>query len=150
MIELIILGEPMGKQRPKFNRYTGTAYTPKGTVSYENLVRHEYMSKYGEMAFDGNSCIHAWINTYFALPKSDFCKKGLSKSGKEKEARYWDCNRKDDADNIAKICLDSLNGIAYPDDRQIVSLTVNKKWAKEPKVVIKLWREYEQKTEKTG
>ena len=35
---------------------------------------------------------------------------------------------KPDADNIAKIVCDGLNGIAYTDDKQIVSLTVLKVW----------------------
>ena len=35
---------------------------------------------------------------------------------------------KPDADNIAKIICDGLNGIAYKDDKQIVSLTVLKVW----------------------
>lgn len=33
---------------------------------------------------------------------------------------------KPDCDNIAKNINDALNGIVYPDDKQIVSLTVNK------------------------
>ena len=35
---------------------------------------------------------------------------------------------KPDTDNIAKIICDGLNGIAYKDDKQIVSLTVLKVW----------------------
>ena len=35
---------------------------------------------------------------------------------------------KADADNIAKAVCDALNGIAYKDDKQIVSLTVLKVW----------------------
>lgn len=138
MIELVILGEPMGKQRPKFNRYTGTAYTPSKTINYETLVKHEYMSKYGKMAFDDDSCIQAWIKAYFRMPKTDFSKHGLSKSGRKKAERMFKCNAKADADNIAKACLDALNGVAYPDDRQITSLIVSKHWAEEPKVVITL------------
>lgn len=143
MVELVILGEPMGKQRPKFSFKNGRAYTPNKTTSYENLVRHEYMSKYEEMTFNDNDYIHAEITAYFTMPKGDFGKKGLSKSGREKEAHNWSCNTKADLDNIAKICLDSLNGVAYPDDRQVTELDVHKKWSKEPKVVIKLWCDYE-------
>ena len=36
-----------------------------------------------------------------------------------------------DADNCAKIVLDSLNSIAYRDDSQIVSLIVVKRWTEE-------------------
>ena len=36
--------------------------------------------------------------------------------------------KKPDADNVAKIVLDSLNKIAYEDDKQVVELTVIKRW----------------------
>lgn len=138
MIELTILGEPQRKQRPRFNRNTGVAYTPQETLNYENLIKHEYMSKYGKMEFGENDCIEATIVAYFQMPKTDFNKNGLSKSGREKGNKGFRCNTRADADNIAKICLDALNGIAYPDDRQISLLVVSKNWAKEPKVVITL------------
>ena len=138
MVELVILGEPQRKQRPRFNRNTGVAYTPSQTLNYENLIKHEYMSKYGKMEFGENDCIEATIVAYFKMPKTDFNKNGLSKSGKEKGNKGFRCNTRADLDNIAKICLDALNGIAYPDDRQISSLIVVKYWAKEPKVTITL------------
>ena len=136
MVKLVILGEPMGKQRPKFSFKNGRAYTPQKTTSYENLVRHEYMAKYGKMEFGENDCIQAIINAYFQTPKGDFGKKGLSKSGRAKEEQGWKCKTKADLDNIAKICLDSLNGVAFPDDRQVTSLFVHKYWSKQPRVEI--------------
>ena len=36
--------------------------------------------------------------------------------------------KKPDSDNVAKIVLDSLNKIAYDDDKQVVELTVLKRW----------------------
>lgn len=45
---------------------------------------------------------------------------------------------KPDTDNVAKIVLDALNGIAYHDDAQIVQLTVLKRYSTEPKVKVKL------------
>ena len=36
--------------------------------------------------------------------------------------------KKPDADNLAKAILDALNGVAYPDDAQIVKLTVRKRY----------------------
>ena len=41
-------------------------------------------------------------------------------------------------DNIAKAILDSLNGIAYKDDSQIVSMVVSKKYSNRPRVEITL------------
>ena len=36
--------------------------------------------------------------------------------------------KKPDCDNVVKIVLDSLNKIAYDDDKQVVELTVLKRW----------------------
>ena len=38
---------------------------------------------------------------------------------------------KPDTDNIAKAVCDALNGVAYHDDKQITSLTVDKVWAED-------------------
>ena len=46
--------------------------------------------------------------------------------------------KKPDLDNIAKAILDSLNGIAYKDDSQIVSLLISKKYSDRPRVEIAL------------
>lgn len=44
--------------------------------------------------------------------------------------RIWvataDWGRPPDVDNVAKACLDALSGIVWRDDRQVVSLTVEK------------------------
>lgn len=41
---------------------------------------------------------------------------------------------KPDTDNIAKSILDSLNGLAYKDDKQIVKLNVDKRYDEVPSV----------------
>ena len=43
---------------------------------------------------------------------------------------------KPDTDNIAKSILDSLNGIAYLDDKQVVDLRVRKQYAEVPGVSV--------------
>ena len=141
---LTILGEPMGKQRPKFSTYNGfvKTYTPEKTQNYENLVKYAYQQNYGEMIFQPHEHIKAHIIAYFGIPKSRFklYKKTniieLDKQGKEMLSGEKRPLKKPDLDNIAKVCLDSLNGIAYPDDSQIVELSVEKWYAKEPKVEI--------------
>ena len=45
--------------------------------------------------------------------------------------------KKPDADNIAKVVCDALNGVAYKDDTQIVSLHIKKSYtADEPRVEV--------------
>jgi Holliday junction resolvase RusA-like endonuclease len=46
--------------------------------------------------------------------------------------------RRVDIDNVAKACLDSLNGIAYLDDSQVVDLHAHKAVAAEPMTRIEI------------
>lgn len=50
--------------------------------------------------------------------------------------------KKPDTDNIAKIVLDALNGLAYPDDKQVVELQVLKTYDLDGYVEVELrnWR----------
>ena len=126
-VTFTILGKPCGKGRPKFSRqgdYVRT-YTPEKTVEYENLVRMEW-EKSGAKKLKG--AISANIICYFPIPKS------VSK--KKREAMHGTFyTKKPDCDNIAKIILDALNGIAYDDDSQVASLRVWKVYDAEETMV---------------
>ncbi|WP_423739225.1 RusA family crossover junction endodeoxyribonuclease [Clostridium sporogenes] len=43
---------------------------------------------------------------------------------------------KPDVDNIAKVILDSLNGLAYKDDKQIVTCGISKWYGEDPRVEV--------------
>ena len=120
---IVVEGKIKGKQRPRFNTKTGRAFTPNDTVSYEKMVRHCYMQQCGEM-LEGS--IKAEIHVYYKIPKS-YTKKRveLIRQGKERPCKT------PDADNIAKVVLDSLNKIAFNDDAQVVELSVIKKWTED-------------------
>lgn len=126
IVKIIIPGEPKGKGRPRMSTKTGRAFTPKDTVMYENLVKMCYQDQAGKM-LEGE--IKAAIHAYFSIPKS------TSKKKKQEMIEYKiRPTKKPDTDNVAKIILDSLNGIAYKDDSQVVSLSVNKYYAENPRV----------------
>ena len=130
-VTFTILGKPIGKGRPRFSTAGGYArsYTPAKTVEYENLVRMEW-EKTGAKKLEG--VISAVIYAYFPIPKSVSKKKRALMDG-----RFY--TSKPDCDNIAKIILDALNGIAYDDDSQVASLRVKKLYdAEETKVVVEL------------
>lgn len=130
MVTITILGKPASKGRPRFQRagnYVRT-YTDDKTVEYENLVRLAWMQS-GEEKLSG--AIRALVLACFPIPKS------LSKK-KQKELIDKPYTKKPDCDNIAKIVLDALNGIAYDDDSQIVNLEVQKEYSSEAKVVLML------------
>ena len=44
--------------------------------------------------------------------------------------------KKPDWDNVGKVICDSLNGIAYRDDAQVVDSMVRKFYSEDPKVVV--------------
>ncbi len=46
--------------------------------------------------------------------------------------------KKPDIDNIIKIILDAMNKFAFKDDTQVTKLEIEKKYARSPKVYIKI------------
>lgn len=126
-----ILGKPVAKARPRITRQ-GFAYTPTKTVNYENLVRYTFQSEFpNHKPFE--EIIEASITAIFEVPKSYSKKKT-----KELLETHNNYNHKPDLDNIAKIILDSLNGIAYRDDSQVTILHLNKEYGEQAKVIIEL------------
>lgn len=116
-----IPGKVQAKQRPRFNGKF--AYTQRETVAYENWVKTCYLEKYkGQKLLE--KPLKVKITAYYDIPKS---------TSKKKQKMMLDNEIfptiKPDADNIAKSILDSLNGIAYLDDKQVVKLIVEKYYA---------------------
>ena len=132
--ELIIDCEPVGKARPRVTARGpfAHAYTPKKTKSYENMIKNEYLSKYGySNKLDGP--LEAQINAYFSIPKSST--KTLKKKMLNNQHKH---TNKPDIDNVQKAILDALNGIAYNDDSQIVKITGQKFYSDAPRIELKL------------
>lgn len=133
-----VVGEPVGKGRPKFVRQGSyvTAYTPEKTASYENLVKLEYQrqtsgNKTAFFRFDDTASLSLEIKAFFGIPKSASKKrKVLMTEGKIRPTK------KPDIDNVFKVIADSLNGIAYKDDAQIISGTVSKFYSEQPRVEV--------------
>lgn len=129
-IQFTIPGEPKAKQRPRVTK-AGITYTPKKTVEYENWVKQCYIMDHFNLQLGGQ--LKATIIAYFTIPKN--------KSKKVKEqmiAGEIRPTKKPDLDNIVKIVLDSLNGLAYEDDKQVVELNISKYYAEKPRVEVVL------------
>jgi Holliday junction resolvase RusA-like endonuclease len=135
MIEFTVLGEPVGKSRPKFSTFNGhaMAYTPAKTVNYETLVKLSYQQQCGGNPYEKDVALRAEITAYFPIPKSASMKR--KKMMLDGVIRH---TKKCDADNLAKACLDALNGIAYYDDSQVSELFVSKQYSDNPRVIIKI------------
>lgn len=133
---LVIPGKPQGKARPRIGKFG--AYTPQKTVLYENTVKNTFKKQFPKFEpITGE--IKVKITALFEVPKSYSKKKregllpieGIEHSG----AGY---PHKPDADNISKIILDSLNGLAYVDDAQVTCLLVFKEYGYEDKVIVEI------------
>lgn len=133
MYEVEILGEPVGKARPRMNTRTGRAYTPNKTKYYEYQVRQELVFKYRQIEPIVNEPVRVTIIAYFDIPKS------TSKKNKDKMLKNdIRPTKKPDIDNITKIILDALNKFTYNDDTQVAELVVRKYYAEIPKVYVKV------------
>lgn len=130
-VEFVVLGNPQSKQRPRFARMGNfvRSYTPDETVQYETLVRLSYQQAgHGKLS----GAIRAIIKAYFSIPKSVSKKR----HGLMAENKILPITVSKDSDNICKIVLDSLNKIAYDDDRQVVEIHVYKLYSENPRVEI--------------
>lgn len=132
MYEFEVVGEIKGKARPRLNTYTGQIYTMKGTADYENLVRQYFTIKYPRYVPLENR-VHVKIIAYLKMPKNM-----PKKNKKLVEEGVLSPIKKPDIDNIVKIILDALNKIAFKDDNQITKLEIEKFYAEEEKVYVKI------------
>ncbi len=132
-VSFTILGEPLGKQRPRFTTVGGfvKTYTSEKTVNYETLVKLEYERQVGNVKFDADTPLDVRITAYLPIPASASKKK--QKLMLERKIRP---TKKPDSDNVAKIVLDGIQGVAFFDDKQVVDMQIRKFYGDTPKVVV--------------
>lgn len=120
MVYFFVPGKVQGKARPRFSSRSGTVYTPGRTKSYERQIAEAYAAQDGP-CFEG--AVMVVIEAVFPIPKSwPRAKKAEAMAGKLPPG-------KPDIDNILKVVLDGLNGIAYEDDKQVVITQCKKVYA---------------------
>lgn len=122
----------IGKQRPRYSSKTHKMYTPTKTSTFEEKVKWSFKSKYNVETELSTKPFKATIIAVFKPAES------LSKKKKQELLTKVDYTKKPDADNIAKIILDSLNGLAYKDDSQVSALLVLKDYGEENKIIVEL------------
>lgn len=130
-------GKPQGKARartfynPKLGRVQ--SMTPENTVLYENLVKQSFIQQADKDArWFNKEPLAVYITAFYPIPASTTKKdRQLICSGKLYPTK------KPDADNIAKVICDALNGVAYGDDTQIIKLEVLKAYTeRQPRVEV--------------
>ena len=131
-IKFTVLGAPVAKGRPRMTRQ-GHTYTPQKTVAYENLVRLEYQRQCVSFKFGTDAPLDVRITAYYPIPKSVSKKKRQMMVSHQLRPM-----KRPDTDNVCKSILDSLNGVAYYDDAQVVDCQVRKFYGEDPRVFVKI------------
>ncbi len=132
MSKIVIPGPPVGKGRPRMTK-SGHVYTPKETHEYEARVKSAYLTQCGEPPISAGHPVSIGLLAYFPLNKGDSIQRRKAKLlGHEMPTK------KADLDNILKVCMDGLNGLAYEDDCQVTFTTAAKLYDEEPRVEISM------------
>lgn len=100
MLSFTVFGNPKAKQRPRHSK-GGHSYTPEGTRTAERTVAQAFKVAYP---------LHEPTIEDLRLEVTF----------------YRETRRVVDLDNLVKLLTDSLNKIAYVDDRQIKKMTAEK------------------------
>lgn len=145
-VRFVVHGEPVGKGRPRLSTAGGfaRAYTPEKTRNYEIAVKACYNKVAGGKFFENKQQgITAYITAYYSLPKS------LSGSKRREKVLRERPQKKPDCDNVVKVILDALNGVAYKDDAEVTEVHFAKHWTEDdPRVEVILSAEYEAEEER--
>ena len=112
---------PMGKERPRLTR-SGHAYTPQRTRDYENYIKTQFKKVFPDFK-PIDSAVLVELNFYYVRSKSN------------KDPHH---TIKPDIDNLIKAICDSLNGLAYVDDRLITGIIAHKEYSTVDCVHIKI------------
>ena len=129
MITFIIPGQPFAKQRPRFSRKSGRAYTPGETVSFERQIG-QIATQHFPTPIDGPVGLE--IIATFVPAKSGSKKKTA-------EHLHRPHTQKPDLDNIEKAILDGLNRIAFADDAQVADSRKRKVWGVTAQTIVRVW-----------
>lgn len=118
-------GKPQGKARARtvYNKNIGrsVSYTPDNTMLYENLIKTLYIQSAKGLSFEKETPIRISVTALFIPAKSTSKKRRMQML----EGEILPL-KKPDIDNIVKVVADSLNGVAYHDDTQIVNVSARK------------------------
>lgn len=135
-ITFFIPGQPVAKARARaFSRNGQTRmYTPKKTADYESLVHSICKESFARPL---ESPVVVKIHAAIAIP--------LSWSKKRREAALRDevyPTGRPDIDNYIKAIFDGMNGAAFLDDSQVVSLECSKFYGETPGVIVEVFEVY--------
>jgi Holliday junction resolvase RusA-like endonuclease len=134
-ITFTVPGQPVAKARARVcvNRGKVHSFTPAKTTAYESTVRLAFTLAYpNHVPLEGALWVEA--TAYFMPPKSFT----LPKPHEDVDIEDIPHTKRPDADNIAKIFSDALNGVAWRDDSQIASLSIDKRYSMTPRLEVSI------------
>ena len=118
---IFVEGKIRGKGRPRFTR-AGGVYTDAQTKAYEEAIAAAYKAEHVERI--DSAPVKVFIEARFKIPAYET--KATKFAMQRDKIRP---TKKPDIDNIAKVVLDALNGVAFKDDKQVIDLYVRKVYA---------------------
>lgn len=132
-VTITLPGVPRAKGRPRFTK-TGRAYTDAKTAAAEQSVLAAWLTQAGDRTpHDGPVTVR--IEALFPVPES-WPKWKRLRAVTVGINNEWPHMSKPDLDNIAKLALDGLNGVAWVDDGQIGRLVIEKRYGSEARLFI--------------
>lgn len=130
MIEIVLLGAPRGKERPRGTK-DGHFYTPEKTRSYEAALKYAAVEVMGDRApLTGPLDVTLDI----VMPITASWPKKRQRAARE--GTEWP-TKKPDMDNVMKM-LDALNLVVWVDDSQIVKTRIDKRYGDKPGLWVKV------------
>jgi len=134
-ITVTIPGEMRGKGRPRFSRRGAfvKVHTDEKTANAETWVKACAMDQVGMLLLPGPLRVELSVGVAVA--------DSWSKKRKDRALMQLDHPvGKPDGDNVFKLCADSLNGILWKDDAQIVAFSFRKYFSAAPVAELRVWR----------
>lgn len=131
-VRFTVPGQPRGKGRPRFTR-SGHAYTDNKTKEYESRIAWCYLEQAGDYTFLDDSPLRVSVTAIMQIPKSTTKKKQVAMLNGEIAPKT-----KPDVDNILKIVLDGLQGVAFKDDKNVTESQIIKIYGSQPKIEVSI------------
>lgn len=130
MRRFTVLATPRGQGRPRAGN--GTIYKAREDKAWEKLILTSYAAENpGAKPYSG--AVKVSVETVIPVP--------ISKPRRIQDDMMTGkipAVKKPDVDNVAKAVLDALNGGAWLDDKQVVMLTVKKRYGHPARLTVEI------------
>jgi Holliday junction resolvase RusA-like endonuclease len=133
MAEFVVFGPPIPQPRPTVARNGHRYYPANGIATYRRAIQTVAKPLF-PVPID-RPC-RLTVVYVFERPPSHYTKGGVLTAAAKRRPYPTNC----DSDNLAKGLKDSLNGVAYVDDRLVVSETHDRIYGDKARTEIRLVR----------